>query len=163
MKNHFELGVRLLALYYLMILMQGFISMSYLTINSLINSEGYYYSSMWAMSVINIIIIAIIFVKPQFISKLLRIKDNNSDITNNINNIQLLRIGIILIGLLYFIGELFYLIDDVSQYPSKVIADRNDLISFSIRRVLSFGFSMMMMYKSDSIATFLFKSRETNS
>jgi len=158
MKNLFELGVRLVTLYFLMSFLFNVVYMSYNAILSLFISDSYFDISLFLLTFFEFVLMVIIFVKPQIVSSLLKMQDNDNNIVIDVNNLQLLRIGLILVGLFYFIGELFYLIDDVSQFPKKIIADRNTLISFSIRRVLVFIFSMLLMYKSEPMTNFLLKN-----
>ncbi len=162
MKNLFDLGVRFLSIYYIKEYIEYFIS--YIDIFRSSNYDNYtnslFYSNIF--HIIGFIIYLLLLIKPHQVSKLLKF-ENDSDVSfQNLDYKMLLRVGFILIGVIIFSNELLDFIRfslftfDSFVYGSFSV---NDLFLSTLKRIITFTFSMFLIYKSDYIANFLLNDK----
>ncbi len=160
MKKYFELGVRLLALYSLLMLHKEIVPSIYYYFTDMIEAGRFYFNFIFANYIILFIVGIIVLIKPQLISNRLKYENIDSAISRELDKNYLLRVGILLVGLYYIGTSISNIVYFVVNVLILKLGDVDKYYGNSITSVIVIILSLLLMYKSKPISNFLLKDNK---
>ncbi len=162
MKNLFELGVRLIVLFYLLLMINPLIGIIDYIITGIMEYDTLPFDYYSAFKLVVFIIGVIVFLKPNILTKFVKINDD--EIKISIENEQLLRVGLILLGVYFLINSTTNITALLMRLANIKDIVKNDVyispyyISIIINAIFIF-ISFILVRKSKKIANFLLKDK----